>query len=86
MNTVFFCSLLQVQTLTIVLGRRVVGYDDVDVDLGNSKTISRRHARIDYDFTTRQFNLTPLGKNGVIVDGVLYLSTSPPIPMTTKYV
>lgn len=76
--------LYYVQTLSIVLGRRVVGYEDVDVDLGQSKTISRRHARIDYDFNSRQFKLSPLGKNGVIVNGILYQSTAPPIPMESR--
>ena len=34
-----------VRSLSVVLGRRVAGCDDVDVDLGPYKTISRQHAR-----------------------------------------
>ncbi len=73
-----------VQTLTITLGRRVAGSEDVDVDLGNGRTISRRHARIQYDWQTRKFHLSPLGKNGVHVNGELYTPGCPPVPLETR--
>lgn len=75
-----------VQTLSVTLGRRVAGSgDDVDVDLGSGRTISRRHARIEYDFTLRQFVLLPLSKNGVHVNGVLY-RVNDRVPLETKCV
>ncbi len=73
-----------VQTLAVTLGRRVAGIsDDVDVDLGPGRTISRRHARIEYDFPSRQFVLLPLSKNGVHVNGVLYRHGDR-VPLETK--
>ena len=72
-----------VQTLQLTLGRRVEGFNDVHVDLGPSRTISRQHARINYDFPLRQFMLEPLGKNGVVVDGRHY-SPGSLIPLDTK--
>lgn len=38
----------------------------------SSKGISRRHARIEYNSETRNFELTVLGKNGVFLDDVYY--------------
>lgn len=74
-----------VRTLSVVLGRRVAGCDDqVDVDLGPSKTISRRHALIAYDFGSRRFVVSPLGKNGITVDGTFYEQGHPPVPLETK--
>ncbi len=53
-------------------------------DLGTSKIISRKHARIDFNFRTRHFELTVLGKNGATVDGVHYSSRSPPTKLSSK--
>ena len=76
-----------VKTLSVTLGRRVGGADsDIDVDLGPSKLISRRHARINFDFETRFFVLSALGKNGVTVNGVQHLPGSPPIELPSKCV
>eukprot|EP00730_Choanoeca_flexa_P006791 TRINITY_DN12225_c5_g2_i1.p1 TRINITY_DN12225_c5_g2~~TRINITY_DN12225_c5_g2_i1.p1 ORF type:complete len:446 (+),score=30.81 TRINITY_DN12225_c5_g2_i1:158-1495(+) len=72
-----------VQTLELTLGRRVDGYTDVQVDLGPSRTISRQHAKIVYDFTSRRFMLHPLGKNGVAVNGHHY-KPGAVIPLETK--
>lgn len=73
-----------VQTLSLTLGRRVVGRDPVDVDLGTSRSISRVHARIQYDFATRQFVILPLGKNGIVVDDVTYPQNCDPVPLKSK--
>eukprot|EP01137_Pigoraptor_chileana_P002260 Opistho-2@40847 len=75
-----------VQTLGITIGRKTQKTDDVDVDLGNSKQLSRRHARIEYNFTTRHFELKCLGKNGVVVDGVTVTPSAPPIPLSSRTV
>jgi hypothetical protein len=72
-----------VQTLKITLGRRVQGFSDVDVDLGPSRTISRVHARIMFDFDSRKFVLYPLGKNGVTVNGENF-KPGTEIPLETK--
>jgi hypothetical protein len=55
--------------------------DGVDVDLGalgGGMNVSRRHARIFYDFPRRRFALQVLGKNGCLVEGVHHLPGSPP--------
>ena len=71
----------------VTLGRRGGEGDDVDVDLGSSnKSISRLHARIVYDFTTRSFHLFSLGKNGVTVNGAHHPPNSDPVELETKYV
>lgn len=73
-----------IRTLSLTLGRRAPGIAGVDVDLGPYKNISRTHARIDYDFDSRQFCISPLGKNGVIVNGTVYPPNHPPIPLTSR--
>ncbi|CAE7128161.1 unnamed protein product [Rhizoctonia solani] len=44
----------------------------VDVDLGQLKSVSRLHARIEYDETEACFVLAVLGRNGAWVDGEWY--------------
>ncbi|CAE6404810.1 unnamed protein product, partial [Rhizoctonia solani] len=44
----------------------------VDVDLGQLKSVSRLHARIEYDETEACFVLVVLGRNGAWVDGEWY--------------
>jgi hypothetical protein len=73
-----------VHTLSLTLGRRVPGTSGCDVDLGQSRSISRVHARIDYDFDSRQFKICPLGKNGVSIDGTIFPPNHPPIPLKSK--
>lgn len=80
-NFVYF-----IRTLSLTLGRRAPGMEGVDVDLGPSKNISRIHARIDYDFVSRQFKISPLGKNGIVVNGVDYPVGHFPIPLSSRYV
>ena len=73
-----------VKTLSVVLGRRVGGDTEVDVDLGPSKLISRRHARIAFDFDLRLFTITALGKNGVAINGVQLLPGAPPAELPSR--
>lgn len=67
-----------VQTITVTIGRRSVRPDtasssmdasQVDIDLGPLKSVSRLHARIEYDEGQEQFILAVLGRNGAWVDG-----------------
>ncbi len=58
-----------IQTLEIFLGRRSSKRDLVDVHLGKSKGISKRHARMFYNFASSAFELDVLGRNGIFVNG-----------------
>ncbi|RZS18937.1 hypothetical protein BHM03_00051262 [Ensete ventricosum] len=74
------------QTYSIVLGRNSKT-SDVDVDLasiGGGMSISRRHARIFYDFPRRRFALEVLGKNGCFVEGVLHAPGAPPVELDSR--
>jgi len=62
-----------------------MGPGSTDIDLGLSKTISRQHARIEYNFITRVFEFSVQGKNGAHVDGELVTRESQPVPLETKY-
>lgn len=60
-----------VQTMQILLGRMVDGdksTDVLDIHLGPQKAISRRHAKIFYNFGHQRFEMTVLGRNGAFVD------------------
>ncbi|KAI0773995.1 hypothetical protein C8Q74DRAFT_800653 [Fomes fomentarius] len=66
------------QTLTVTIGRRCVpagtastsDNPQVDVDLGPLKSVSRLHAKIEYDEDEERFVLLVIGRNGAWVDGV----------------
>lgn len=61
-----------IQTMQILLGRMVEGdslTDALDIHLGNQKAISRRHAKIFYNFGNQRFELSILGRNGAFVEG-----------------
>jgi forkhead box protein K len=66
------------QTLTCTIGRRTVAtsgpsVDDsfkVDVDLGPLKSVSRLHAKIEYDNGVESFVISVIGRNGAWIDGV----------------
>lgn len=62
-----------VQTLQVVLGRKSndelhSSHHSVDVHLSSKKAISRRHAKIFYNFGTQQFEISIMGRNGAFVD------------------
>lgn len=70
-----------IQMLSITIGRRCLPNPNtpttstaeqtqVDVDLGNLKSVSRLHARIEYDQDEDRFVLVVIGRNGAWVDGV----------------
>ena len=66
------------QTLTVTIGRRCFPANtastsdnpQVDVDLGPLKSVSRLHAKIEYDEDEERFVLFVIGRNGAWVDGV----------------
>lgn len=66
----FSTFIFYVQTLQVILGRS--GNNNaqsiVDIDLGPIKAISRKHAKIFYNFGTQRFELSVLGRNGAFVD------------------
>lgn len=68
-----------IQTLSITIGRRcannaatssTVETSQIDVDLGALKSVSRLHAKIEYDQDEDRFVLAVIGRNGAWVDGV----------------
>ncbi|KAI9033307.1 fork head domain-containing protein [Hyaloraphidium curvatum] len=75
-----------VQTLAITIGRSPEGAapadpaDAVDVDLGSGrKNVSRKHAKIQFNFRTRKWELLVLGRNGVRHAGELYKPSPEPV-------
>lgn len=66
------------QTLNVTIGRRCIPAStasssenpQVDVDLGPLKSVSRLHAKIEYDEDEERFVLVVVGRNGAWVDGV----------------
>lgn len=69
------------QTLSVTIGRRCspaaaesssssADKTQVDVDLGPLKSVSRLHARIEYEEEEERFVLVVVGRNGAWVDGV----------------
>ncbi len=67
----------------IVLGRQNKNRS-VDVSLGDTKSVSRQHARIFYDFDKQGFFLLVLGKNGVMVDNIPHGPQSEPIRLRSQ--
>lgn len=57
-----------IQTLTLIIGRKAKRDDNVDVHLGMSKSISRQHAKIYYQFSATSWEIEVLGKNGAFVN------------------
>ncbi|KAG0529729.1 hypothetical protein BDA96_05G122800 [Sorghum bicolor] len=93
------CFEYYMQTYSIVLGRHsrrsskgpaappTEADDGVDVDLGalgGGMNVSRRHARIFYDFPRRRFALEVLGKNGCLVEGVHHVPGSAPVKLDSQ--
>ncbi|KAJ3406698.1 transcription factor [Chytridiales sp. JEL 0842] len=73
-----------VRKLQVVLGRKVTPDDGVDIHLGTLKHISRKHARIQFNFRKQDFEFVVLGKNGAFVDGVFVAAGSEPVALTHK--
>lgn len=75
-----------VQTLQVILGRsgQNSARSIVDVDLGPIKAISRKHAKIFYNFGTQRFELSVLGRNGAFVDDE-FVETGSTVPLRNGY-
>ncbi len=81
------------QTLTVTIGRRCVpagtastsDNPQVDVDLGGLKSVSRLHAKIEYDEEEERFVLVVLGRNGAWVDGV-WSGSGSKVPLSDRCV
>lgn len=75
-----------VQTLQVILGRKSNdeilngAQHSVDVHLSSKKAISRRHAKIFYNFGTQRFELSIMGRNGAFVDD-LFIEKGMTIPL-----
>ncbi|KAF9076482.1 hypothetical protein BDP27DRAFT_799814 [Rhodocollybia butyracea] len=83
-SLVFPHSTFYIQTLSVTIGRRCYPNPNapnssssanpepvqVDVDLGALKSVSRLHAKIEYDQEEDRFVLVVIGRNGAWVDGV----------------
>lgn len=57
-----------IRTLQVSLGRKVTNPENVDIPLGHTKSVSRQHARLYYNFSTQRFELIVFGKNGAFVN------------------
>lgn len=71
-----------VQTLQVILGRKIDDDQDnsVDVHLGPTKAISRKHGKIFYNFGTQRFEFSILGRNGAFVDET-FVETGVTLPL-----
>ncbi|XP_070684058.1 forkhead box protein K1 [Pempheris klunzingeri] len=69
---------------TVTIGRNS-SHGSVDINMGHSSFISRRHLQLSYDEATG-FSLRCLGKNGVFVDGVFQRRGAPPLPLPRECV
>jgi forkhead box protein K len=78
------------QTLSVTIGRRCIPPNSseqgtVDVDLGPLKSVSRLHAKIEYEEDKERFVLVVIGRNGAWVDGV-WSGTGSRQPLSERYV
>lgn len=64
---------------TVTIGRNS-SHGSVDINMGHSSFISRRHLQLTYD-EAHGFSLRCLGKNGVFVDGVFQRRGAPPLQL-----
>ncbi|CAL1601204.1 unnamed protein product [Knipowitschia caucasica] len=69
---------------TVTIGRNS-SHGSVDINMGHSSFISRRHLQLMYDQASG-FTLRCLGKNGVFVDGVFQRRGAPPLPLPRECV
>ena len=80
------------QTLSVTIGRRCIptstasssDQTQVDVDLGPLKSVSRIHARIEYEDEEERFVLVVLGRNGAWVDGA-WCGKGNKVPLSERY-
>jgi forkhead box protein K len=81
------------QTLNVTIGRRCIPNStassseqgQVDVDLGPLKSVSRLHAKIEYDEEEERFVLIVMGRNGAWVDGT-WSGKGSQVPLSERFV
>ncbi|EEB06205.2 fork head transcription factor Fhl1 [Schizosaccharomyces japonicus yFS275] len=61
-----------VQSLQVTIGRKAKSSSHCDLYIDDTKAISREHAKIFYNFSTRRFEFVILGKNGAFVNGEFF--------------
>lgn len=66
----------------LIIGRNSSTRGDVDVNMGHSTFISRKHVEIRFEEDTGNFYLTCNGKNGVFVDGAFQPKAGSPLQLT----
>lgn len=77
-----------VKTLAVTVGRNTepradgVVHEPIDIDLGPSKVVSRKHASIEYDLNGRKWQLFIHGRNGLKVNG-FRLNLAKPFDLTS---
>lgn len=74
-----------IRTRKVTIGRNSSS-GTVDVNMGNSSFISRRHLEIRYE--APHFYMTCYGKNGIFIDGIFYRkgpSHSPLVSAVCRY-
>lgn len=72
------------RTLQVSLGRKVSNPNNVDIPLGNTKSVSRQHARLFYNFSLQRFELMVFGKNGAFVNE-RFVERGVTVPLENKY-
>ncbi|KNZ51555.1 uncharacterized protein VP01_390g12 [Puccinia sorghi] len=66
-----------IRKLSIIIGRRppsnqqqhAIKQEEIDVDLGPIRAVSRKHAALFYDCSLGHWSIQVLGRNGCVVDG-----------------
>lgn len=80
-----------VKSLAITIGRNTEvhstnsnsNYEVIDIDLGPSKVVSRKHASIKFNLMTRKWQLFILGRNGLKVNGFRQNPSAEPFDLSS---
>ncbi|KNE70749.1 hypothetical protein AMAG_14875 [Allomyces macrogynus ATCC 38327] len=67
----------------ITIGRASEVEEDPDVDLGPTKTVSRRHAVIQFNHASAGWEVAVTGRNGLKVNGNVFKPADPPVALRT---
>lgn len=80
-----------VKSLAITIGRNTEvhssnsnsNYEIIDIDLGPSKVVSRKHASIKFNLMTRKWQLFIIGRNGLKVNGFRQNPSTEPFDLSS---
>ncbi|OMJ11660.1 Fork head transcription factor 1 [Smittium culicis] len=72
-----------IKAISVTLGRQATSQELADIILGENKALSRKHARIFYNFMSQGFELQVFGKNGCFVDG-LFIQKGATVPLNHR--